>query len=104
MAGFNCFFILTLFIALLVSGGQVARHLQQFPPLPSILNLLFGNTDNFAPLPSIPARPQPTLPTLPTTQPSLPKRALPPLPGHMPSIPTIPTIIPIPFLSPPPGN
>ncbi|KAG6767483.1 hypothetical protein POTOM_028688 [Populus tomentosa] len=47
MAGFNCFFILTLFIiALLVSGGQEAHHLLQFPPLPFILNLFnraFGN-------------------------------------------------------------
>jgi hypothetical protein len=43
MAGFNCFFILTLFIALLVSGGQAARNLLQFPSLPSFLNLLFEN-------------------------------------------------------------
>ncbi|CAK7355178.1 unnamed protein product [Dovyalis caffra] len=118
MAAFNCFFISALFIALSVSGGEAARHLLQFPPLPSIPNLPKPTSP---PLPSIPTLPQPTLPTLPTTQPSLPKPTLPPLPSlptmptlpkvtlpplpSMPSIPTIPTTIPsIPFLSPPPGN
>ncbi|CAK7355142.1 unnamed protein product [Dovyalis caffra] len=106
---------LALFIALSVSGGEAARHLLQFPPLPSIPNLPKPTSP---PLPSLPTLPQPTLPTtqpsfpnptlppLPSlpTMPTLPKVTLPPLPS-MPSIPTIPTTIPsIPFLSPPPGN
>ncbi|KAJ9159182.1 hypothetical protein P3X46_024704 [Hevea brasiliensis] len=102
MASFNCF-ILAFFVALSFSSmdaGLAARHLLQFPPLPSVPNL---PKPALPPMPAIPTLPQPTLPPIPSlpTIPTVPKVNLPPLP----SIPSIPTTIPsIPFLSPPPGN
>uniref|UniRef100_A0A6N2MGF0 Uncharacterized protein n=1 Tax=Salix viminalis TaxID=40686 RepID=A0A6N2MGF0_SALVM len=44
-------------------GARAARHLLQFPPLPSVTNL---PKPILPPLPSIPTLPQPTLPSLPT--------------------------------------
>ncbi|KAI9379119.1 hypothetical protein POPTR_017G047000v4 [Populus trichocarpa] len=92
MASFSCF-ILALFIALSISGGEAARQLLQLPPLPSVPNF---PKPTLPPMPSIPTLPQPTLPT---AQPSLPKPTLPPLPSlpTMPSLPKV-TLPPLPSM------